>query len=354
MRRRQIAGGGATTLRETILRIAATQKIFTTADVVTALHGTVSRQLVHRVIHRLVAAGTLIKAGTTRGATYALPRHAAALGLTVRRHLINRALQEHEVLDAVRATAPFLRALPDNVDRIFAYAFQEMVNNAIEHSASPTIDVEVRRAANQVHFSVNDVGVGVFRNIMDTRNLASEYDAIEELLKGKTTTQPAGHSGEGIFFTSRAGDVFTLDSHAHRLRFDNLRNDVVLEPLKPFKRGTRVTFSISAGSRRQLDHVFRKFQTGDEEAAFDRSEVKVGLYAGGAAYLSRSQARRILTGLDKFRSVTLDFRDVPAVGQAFADEIFRVYRASHPEVAIVPVNMRESVRFMVDRARRSV
>ncbi|HEV2281399.1 MAG TPA: DUF4325 domain-containing protein [bacterium] len=341
------------TVRETILRIAEERKTFRTADVLTALHGAVSRQLVHRAIHRLVAAGRLVKAGTTRGATYARPEHAAALGFAVRQRLANRALQEHEVLDALRAKAPFLRALPDNVGRIFAYGFQEMMNNAIEHSASPTIDVEVRKVGDQVQFTVNDVGVGVFGNIMEKRSLASEQDAIEELLKGKTTTQPTRHSGEGIFFTSRTGDVFVLESHAHRLRFDNRLDDVYLEPRKPFKRGTKVTFSISGTSRRRLNDVFNRFQARAEEPAFDRSEVKVDLYAAGSTYLSRSQARRILGGLEKFRSVTLDFENVPAIGQAFADEIFRVYRAVHPEVAIVPVNMNETVRFMVERARRS-
>jgi STAS-like domain of unknown function (DUF4325) len=59
-----------------------------------------------------------------------------------------------------------------------------------------------------------------------------------------------------------------------------------------------------------------------------------------------------LAGLEKFRTVTLDFEGVSAIGQAFADEIFRVYRAAHPDVAIVPINMEETVKFIVDRARR--
>lgn len=340
-------------IREVILRVAAGRKTFRTSDVLAAVHGQVSRQYVHRTIRDLVAAGALIKAGTTRGATYALPQHAAELGLMVRRRLRNRAVREDEVLDAFRVKAPFLRAVPDNVARIVAYAFQEMLNNAIEHSASPTIDLEVRKDGQQIQFIVNDVGVGVFNNIMEKRGLTSELDAIEDLLKGKTTTQPAGHSGEGIFFTSRVGDLFVLDSHAYRLRFDNRIKDVFLETLKPFKRGTRVTFSIAAGSRRRLDEVFNRFQVGAAEPAFDRSEVKVRLYAAGATYLSRSQARRILSGLEKFRAVTLDFEGVPAIGQAFADEIFRVYRAAHPEVAIVPINTNEAVRFMMERATRS-
>jgi anti-sigma regulatory factor (Ser/Thr protein kinase) len=339
--------------RDAILKIAAGRKTFKTSDVLTALHRGVSRQFVHRTIRELVAVGALVRAGATRGATYALPEHAAELGLVIQQRLTNRALREDEVFDALRAKAPFLRRLPDNVARIFAYAFQEMLNNAIEHSASPTIDVEVRKIGEQLQFTVSDVGVGVFSNIMDKRSLTSELDAIEALLKGKTTTQPAQHSGEGIFFTSRVGDLFILDSHSHRLRFDNRIEDVFVEPLKPHKRGTRVVFSVSAASQRRLDQVFKQFQVGNAEPGFDRSEVKVKLYTAGTTYLSRSQARRILTGLERFRSVTLDFDHVPAIGQAFADEIFRVYRAAHPEVAVVAVNMNETVRFMVERARRS-
>lgn len=344
----------AANVRETILKVAATRETFRTRDVLAALQGRVSRQFVQRRIHELVAAGELIMAGTTRGAAYAFPRHAAGLGLVVRERLRNRGLREHEVLESVRAKAPFVRALPDNVDRIFGFAFQEMINNAIEHSRSAVVELEVRRAGTRVQFTVNDSGIGVFHNIMEKRGLASEEEAVEELLKGKTTTQPAGHSGEGIFFTSRVADELELESHRLRLRFDNLHDDVVLEPRKPFKRGTKVRFSISASSRRSLQDVFRRYQVETEEPAFDRSEVKVRLYTRGAAYLSRSQARRILAGLDKFRSVTLDFGGVPAIGQAFADEVFRVYRAAHPEVAIVPVNMNDAVRFMVERARRSL
>ena len=342
----------AANVRETIAKVAATRKTFRTSDILAALRDRVSRQFVQRSIHELVAAGELIKAGTTRGAAYALPRHAADLGVVVRERLRNLRLREHEVLDSLRAKAPFVRALPDNVDRIFAFAFQEMMNNAIEHSRSAAVEAEVRRAGAQVEFTVNDSGIGVFHNIMEKRGLASEEEAVEELLKGKITTQPAGHAGEGIFFTSRVGDVLELESHRLRLRFDTLLDDVVLAPRKPFKRGTKVRFSISASSRRRIQDVFRRYQVETEEPAFDRSEVKVRLYARDAAYLSRSQARRILAGLDKFRSVTLDFDGVPAIGQAFADEVFRVYHAAHPEVAIVPVNMNDAVRFMVERARR--
>lgn len=65
---------------------------------------------------------------------------------------------------------------------------------------------------------------------------------------------------------------------------------------------------------------------------------------------ARSEARRILLGLEKFHVVTLDFDRVETVGQGFADEIFRVFTNSFPETKIVPVNMNKEVEFMVNRA----
>jgi hypothetical protein len=70
----------------------------------------------------------------------------------------------------------------------------------------------------------------------------------------------------------------------------------------------------------------------------------------GSIYVSRSQAKRILAGLDKYKKIIMDFKDVPSVGQAFADEVFRVYKTNRPDVIIEPINMEEPVKFMIDRA----
>ena len=49
----------------------------------------------------------------------------------------------------------------------------------------------------------------------------------------------------------------------------------------------------------------------------------------------------------------LDFDRVPNVGQAFADEIFRVFQSRRPEISIEPINMNETVRFMIERVEKS-
>lgn len=80
--------------------------------------------------------------------------------------------------------------------------------------------------------------------------------------------------------------------------------------------------------------------------------IKIKLYVSKLNYVSRSQARDLMVGLEKFKSVILDFDKVPTVGQAFADEIFRVFKTKHPEISIKPINMNETVAFMVGRVEQ--
>ena len=46
----------------------------------------------------------------------------------------------------------------------------------------------------------------------------------------------------------------------------------------------------------------------------------------------------ILARFDDFSEVLLDFKDVPEIGQAFADEIFRVFGIAHPNITLMAIN----------------
>ncbi len=72
---------------------------------------------------------------------------------------------------------------------------------------------------------------------------------------------------------------------------------------------------------------------------------------GDENLVSRSQAKRLLQRVDRFRCVVLDFDDVASIGQAFADEIFRVFANAHPEVELVPANAVPTVQQMIRRAQ---
>jgi len=316
----------------------------------------VSRQYLSRLMKTLVDMGRLVKFGTTRSVFYVLPKHIAAyradLPIKYEKSFATKNLEEHIVLNKVEQSLPIFNSLPENIRSIFAYSFSEMLNNAIEHSKSDRVKVSVSVVGRMLSFVIQDAGVGVFRNVMKKKGLKSELEAIQDILKGKTTTMPKSHSGEGIFFTSKAGDLFILDSFTYQLLVNNDIPDVFVNNIKNVK-GTRVSFSISLDSENHLREIFNKYTslTDNEDFGFDKTEIRIKLYTIGGVHVSRSQARRIINGLEKFTSIVFDFDNVPMVGQAFADEIFRVFHQKFPKIKLITENMSEGVKFMIERAK---
>ena len=339
--------------RQKILEIIEKGGKETSSDITTQVG--VSRQYVNLVVSWLVGEGKVLKFGSTRNAFYVssgyAQAHPEALPSSYKRKYQNKSLEEHATLVEIERQFPLVARLPENVRSIFTFAFSEMFNNAIEHSRSKTISVHIAIQNNKLSFVVEDFGIGVFRNIMQTRRLNSEREAIQDLLKGKTTTMPKSHSGEGIFFTSKSADVFVLESFGYELMITH--ENIVIRRASHSKRGTKVSFGIDVESALHLDDVFKRYTNLAEnrDYGFDKTEIRVKLFTMGGVHISRSQARRILSGLEKFKIILLDFDQVPVVGQAFADEIYRVFQSAHPDITIQEEHMSEGVRFMVERAK---
>ena len=97
-----------------------------------------------------------------------------------------------------------------------------------------------------------------------------------------------------------------------------------------------------------MKEVFDKFST-EAPGDFDKTIVPVCL-ANSSDLVSRSQARRVLGGLELFREVILDFKDIEYIGQAFADEIFRVFPNMNPNTSIIAQNANSDVQNMINRA----
>ena len=316
----------------------------------------VSRQHVSNLISQLVEKKKLVKLGSTRGAVYVTPTHLNEhlddLPTLYKKNLDNINLEEHKVLDDIeRHFAPY-KDFSENVRSIFGYSFSEMLNNAIDHSESDKIKVSVDVEDHKMTFVVRDFGIGVFRNVMNKRALNNEFEAMQDILKGKTTTAPKLHSGEGIFFTSKVADEFILDSYGYQLLVDNTIDDVFMKKVRGQKQGTKVTFKLDTSTERHLNDVFKEYtnKTKDSDYGFDKTEIRVKLYTQGGVHISRSQARRVLSGLDKFDIIVMDYDKVPMVGQAFADEVYRVFKNKYPQIRIDNENMNDSVKFMVERA----
>lgn len=314
----------------------------------------VTYQAIQKHLSALIREGLILKLGSSKKSAYYIlntPRAIKKVFKDARKftkRIKAKGASEDALLKDVASQAGILNGLPKNARTNFDYAFTEMVNNAVDHSATRFIDVNVEVNEGMVSFVVSDSGIGIFQNLCEKRNLKTELEAIQDLLKGKQTTMPEMHTGEGIFFTSKIADRFIIESHHKKLTVDNNINDIFIEDIR-FKQGTSVSFEMRSDSTNKLDALFSRFTR--ENFRFDKSQVKVKLFSAGELYVSRSQAKRLVHALDQFAEIILDFKDIETIGQAFADEIFRVFQSSHPDIIITPVNCNENVEFMIKRAK---
>ena len=303
----------------------------------------ISRQALNIHLKSLIASGQVVRSGSTRNARYYSPAHAPAPAVFSRR-LALTGLDESHVYEQAAIALNLRSALRDNVGSMMHYAFTEMLNNAIDHSGSERGEVIVRVEAGSAFFRVRDYGVGVFQSIRSKFDLEDEYAAMVELTKGKTTTMPEAHSGEGIFFTSKVADRFLLRSHRIQLEWDRLLDDVFVSKTR-FVSGTTVEFTIQRNAGRHLEQVFSSYAPVHYDYQFQKTKVHVKLLKSD--YVSRSEARRLVTNLDKFREIILDFKGVKSVGQGFADELFRVFAKRYPDIGIECINVSAGIEAML-------
>jgi hypothetical protein len=181
----------------------------------------------------------------------------------------------------------------------------------------------------------------------DRLGLLSEEASIQELLKGKATTDPEHHTGEGLFFTSRMADKLKISSYRLTLVFDNKADDIFTGIIR-FSKGTDVNFIISRSTKKSLTASFNEYAGKDYDYTFAKTSVKVNLFSGDQSrFISRSIARRLLYRLDQFEEIIIDFSGVKIIGQGFADQIFRVFQNQNPHLKIKPINASDAVKIMI-------
>lgn len=303
----------------------------------------ISRQAANNHLRALLDAGLVAAEGKTQGRVYRL----------VATHAEMKEYRREGLRDDVpwlELFAPVVGALPANVRDIWQYGITEMVNNAVEHSEAKTVFVRVEQNALSTEGWVADDGVGIFDKIQRGLGLFDPQEALLELAKGKVTTAPAGHTGEGIFFTSKAFDHFGVASRG--LVYGHVVDaPAFLAERREARPGTVVFLELGNGTRRTLRSVFDRFSGGE---AYDFSKTLVPIRLAereGQKLVSRSQARRLTAGLNRFRRVVLDFSGVTEIGQAFADEVFRVFAQANPKTVLVAEKTTRQVQQMIARAK---
>ncbi len=306
----------------------------------------ISRAAASSRLRALVREGLLEAEGATRSRTY----HLAVIDQTAACYP-TEGLSEDRVWREL--CLPVVADLPGNVLDIWNYGVTEMVNNAIDHSGSPVVEVSMNRTALHTECTVRDWGEGIFHKIQRALELYDPREAILELAKGKFTTDPERHTGEGIFFSSKLFDRFHILSGRLAFVHEYRPDDMILETDERETEGTAVFMSLRNDSVRNMKEVMDQYAA-PEEYTFSRTIIPIRLAVHeGEKLVSRSQAKRITFRIERFENVVLDFDGVEEIGQAFADEIFRVFRRNHPGVNLTPINMSPQVEAMVRRAESS-
>jgi hypothetical protein len=159
---------------------------------------------------------------------------------------------------------------------------------------------------------VQDDGEGASAHLRRGLGLADDFEAISALTKGKQTTWPERHTGEGVFFTSKMNDLYQIQANSKQWTADNLRADQAVGT-SSVKRGTVVYGQVAVRTTTTPTQVFEQYV--DDEFAFSKTRPSVKVAVLGMHFASRSEARRLIAGLDEFTEIDLDFGGVPAVGR---------------------------------------
>lgn len=310
----------------------------------------ITRQAVHKHLQALIKADILEAKGHTRNKNYFLK-----LTKVLDETLLVAGLQEYTVWQ--KKVEPCLLQhfplLSKNVIDICHYGFTEILNNAIDHSNSKRVIIKIHLSVNTIHIIIFDNGIGIFNKIREAFDLLDAQQAALELVKGKLTTDPKNHTGEGIFFSSKLFDQFIIISN--HLSFFSENNKNCLVENNQSKPGTFIEMKINIKSKKTLNKVFSQFSSGPDDYAFVKTYIPVKFVQHqDETLISRSQAKRLLNHIERFQEVVLDFSDIKQIGQGFADQIFRVFQNEHPKIKINVINSNRLVEQMISRAKANL
>ena len=300
-----------------------------------------SIQTIYRYLRKMEEQNIVAKVKRGRLNEFVLPGEIKSLWFDL------QGLQEDVIWK--RHVEPFFSDLPAVPKGNLSFAFTEILNNAVEHSGGTMVQIQMGKNRYMADIFIQDDGVGVFTKIADAMGLEEKSFAILELAKGKFTTEPNSHTGEGIFFSSKVVDEFTIFSDGlvfHEGPDQAPRLSDVNSPGK----GTMVAMSIKYSHQEPAKDVFDRFTQAPEDYGFSKTVVPVRLLEYGdekPLVVSRSQARRLMVRFERFSNIELDFSGVEEIGQGFADELFRVFQNQHPDTKLIPINCSEQVQKMI-------
>lgn len=312
----------------------------------------ISRQAVNGHVRKLVAAGELQQSGKTKGATYEVVRR-KVIDLE---HAIDSIHDEHAFWeDEVRRK---IKLVSKGSNNAWSFAFTEMLNNVMSHSEGTKVRIQVSQSAVDTFIRIDDDGVGIFRKLQGGLGLPRKRDAVVELLKGRTTTDAANHTGLGVFYSWQLIDIFAIRSEelVFGRRSGWIEDSFVIDDLA-LRDGDRPGTSVFMVLGNDKPDGFLKDFFDKVAPDVDSSQPAIGTLLlhlaeeDGSPLVSRSQAKVLMARMEVYKTIVLDFAGIEFIGQGFADQIFRIFVRQHPEIKLETKHAGPSVKKMIRMAQ---
>ena len=313
----------------------------------------VSRETVRLYLRQLLASGELRSEGYGKGTKYFPVDGPADRQQDILVQLTDRikcaelaAVGEDEIYNQI-IKSRLAGKINAGLNARVHYVITELLNNVIDHAQANHTTISVTLDSDFLTVAIADDGVGVFKTIQDAFKLEHPVEAIGELAKGKRTRDPAHHAGEGIFFSSRMANRLTVQANNLSYTYDSVRDDWTIEK-SSVGLGSIVTALFDSQDQRTPADTFNRY-TENFQFKFKSARLvnpyTITLPEGD--FPSRSEAKKILQGAADFKSLVIDFKHVSAIGQGFADEIFRVFQRQHPDTTIEVKHANELILRMI-------
>jgi anti-sigma regulatory factor (Ser/Thr protein kinase) len=315
-----------------------------------------SRQAVLARINRLLASGILRAEGKGKGRIYFVsdsPPIEPLLQLPVQElaKVGEDEIFKRHISERLVSFAPGNKGLYSRQQ----YALTEILNNVIDHSRASQFIVRAYPSedSKSVILEVEDDGRGIFESIKSYFHLQDYWEAVGELAKGKRTTDPTRHAGEGLFFSARMAEFFEIEANSLKYQYSAEQDDWSLSA-SPRHIGSLVRLTMQLSNQNVPQDAFEKYTN---DYSFDQRSPRlanpyiINLPPGHLP--SRSEAKKILAGAEAFTSIVMDFKGVESIGQGFADEVFRVFKTAHPHIEIGVKNASAFVLRMIAYVQRT-
>ena len=327
-----------------ILRLIKRKGQFTSAELQEKF--AISRAMAHKYLKKFIEDGKIEKINKTRNSYYKKTSKITNNAVYIFKFSVKQDNDENISFQRISELSRLKRIVNKNSYEVANYIITEMINNVLDHSKSVKYKVKLSVDSYKVNCDITDFGIGVFNSIRQKFNLPSDEDAAILLMKGKTTTYSERHTGEGIFFSMKLADSYFVSSGKISLGHYSKENPVMKQVR--LIRGTKIYFSLSRSSKKGIREVFDEFAGKEFDYKFGKTKVSMSLGKSVKSLISRSEAKRLMAGAEKFKVVELDFKGINEIGQGFAHEIFGNFKKTHKNIELRIINANNIVKMMIE------